>query len=339
MTSNGFDNAVTELDPQRRIEEAACQWWAVNQSDQCTEAERTAFEAWLAADERHAEIYASLETVWADLGRFTDLEVSKPQPREKSWMTGRGLALAASVALAVVITAIAAFSWFGASSGPVLANASLSTVQGVIREEALADGSSVTLGAESWMTVEYTATERRVSLKAGEAFFSVSKEDPRPFIVTAGDTTVRVLGTKFDVRLSPNQVRVGVLEGIVEVAQTGNTAQGHAYVTLPAGQRIVTTRGHALAEAQAVVFAEPGAWRDGRLIYENAPLSQVLADANRYFDGRFVVESDALNNLSVSASFRTENSEHLLAALNSGLPISTERLANGNVIVRALSEE
>ena len=52
-----------------------------------------------------------------------------------------------------------------------------------------------------------------------------------------------------------------------------------------------------------------------------------------------IVESDTLNALSVSASFRTDNREQLIAALGSGLPIATEHQENGDILVRAVNEQ
>jgi transmembrane sensor len=62
---------------------------------------------------------------------------------------------------------------------------------------------------------------RRVTVHDGQALFDVAHDSARPFLITAGDETVRVVGTKFDVRRRDGQLTVTVLRGLVEVSTDG----------------------------------------------------------------------------------------------------------------------
>jgi transmembrane sensor len=93
-----------------------------------------------------------------------------------------------------------------------------STGKGETKVVALKDGSVVTLNTASEILVNYSDDLRSVELIHGEALFDVAKNKARPFVVAAGDTHVRVVGTSFTVRrIDTAPVQVLVREGIVEV--------------------------------------------------------------------------------------------------------------------------
>ena len=88
-------------------------------------------------------------------------------------------------------------------------------------------------------SVLFTDTERRVRLERGEAFFQVTKDPRRPFVVEVGGVTVRAIGTAFNVRLGGGELDVLVAEGKVEVASTG-PAQPDAPAPTPARSSTLT---------------------------------------------------------------------------------------------------
>src|SRR5690606_28423958 len=79
------------------------------------------------------------------------------------------------------------------------------------------DGSTVLLDTNSVITVEYRRKQRDVTLRQGQAQFSVASQPSRPFIVHAGRGSVRAVGTEFQVRKIRDTVQVTLLEGIVAV--------------------------------------------------------------------------------------------------------------------------
>src|SRR5947209_3857903 len=92
------------------------------------------------------------------------------------------------------------------------------TAAGEQRECLLKDGSVVTLGAASSLTVTFTQARRVAVLDRGEARFRVQHDPWRPFTVFAGLGSVTAVGTVFDVRRYSSRVFVTVSEGVVEVA-------------------------------------------------------------------------------------------------------------------------
>ncbi|MFZ5748085.1 MAG: FecR family protein [Pseudomonadota bacterium] len=208
-----------------------------------------------------------------------------------------------------------------------------------VRDIPLTDGSTVTLGARSKMDVAFTDVERTVRLNDGEAFFSVAHNAQRPFIVLVGDKRVRVVGTKFNVRYDGARVRVSVLEGVVEVSQGKAPADAPAdqprLVKLVAGQQLLASDAAPLHQPEPLHGAVPGAWRGGRLDYQDAPLSEIVADANRYSARPIRIASPALAGERLTTSFRTTQIDQMLETLPQILPVSVRRDADGSVRLEA----
>jgi transmembrane sensor len=210
---------------------------------------------------------------------------------------------------------------------------------GQTRVLTLSDGSTVVLGARSRVVVKFTDRERLVRLTAGEALFEVRRNAARPFVVDAGDTVIRDVGTRFDVNRAGASVRVAVLEGEVEVRERGAPAAHlvKAVQFLRAGDSLEAIRGQAEDRLQQpgsfiVRPVEPvavTAWRDGRLVYENARLVDVIADVNRYYGPGVTLDSPSAD-LRVTASFRTNEIPAFLNTLDSALPVKIVRGNSGH---------
>ncbi len=162
-----------------------------------------------------------------------------------------------------------------------------------VRQVRLADGSDVWLAPGSRLSVpramgwhDWVRTSSRSVRLSGRAFFSVQR-DGRAFEVQTTDATVRVLGTRFDVRsaTSVSGTQVMVEEGRVSVASTRSTGAGaDAAVELHAGQQVIVARGALPASAiRTIPIARVASWRTGGLAALDEPLDAVLSElATRY---------------------------------------------------------
>ena len=331
----------------------AAQWFARVQTEPLTAREQAALDAWLAADDRHRAAYDALDAVWSDLGVSDTLAAqaarvraaTEPAPglterlKRAGWWGGLKPFLPVGAAVAAAVLVVAVFMAPPEEADPRYGDAR-QTVVAEVRDEVLEDGSVVTLGARSSIRVSITQTERRVVLSDGVAFFSVQEESTRPFYVEAGETTIRVVGTKFDVHRGPEGVAVSVLEGVVDVFETGPAnASGERKRRLTAGQRSVSTTAGDIASVARISAGEAGAWRTGRLIYDNASLREVVADANRYYDGEIVFEQRSLGDLKVTASFRTDEIDAMINTLTLGLPVEADRSTPGRILLRGKPDD
>jgi transmembrane sensor len=162
----------------------------------------------------------------------------------------------------------------------------------------LADGSTIDLNAGSTLSVSLSGRERRVTMGDGEAVFDVAHDAARPFLIAVGDRTVRVLGTRFDVRRRDGRLSVAVERGLVEV-DPADGAAGNAFRLHP-GQRLDHLEGAPAARLTAVDPTQIESWKSGRLIFRDRPLADVVADLNQQFATPIVLEDPALGATLVS---------------------------------------
>lgn len=342
-----------EAKSEEQLEAEAATWFTTMHSGDVDSETRERFEAWLHGDRAHKIAYREFEQVYRDLDFVAEkagIDVDASLGRKKSvwgslipeWLrnpvAGGGAALASIVVMALVVTTVMPSQ----PVAPVIAEPDYVTQVAEIRELVLEDGSVVTLGAQSQIETEFTATRRQVTLLDGEAFFEVAKDPSRPFFVAAQDTLVRVVGTKFDVKRSADIVHVSVLEGIVEVMKPNNIEETLASAdtadiekqVLTAGERVSAARRVALPEARQVEQVEPGSWRQGRLAYEDASLAEIIADLNRYHDRPIRIASSDVGDLRSTLAFKTTEIDQVFDVMTAIHPIDVEKPASGEIIVR-----
>ncbi len=329
------------------IQRQCYEWLAIMNSDCKTPEEVTQFRLWLAADEQHRKIYAEVDSLWSELpvlqgeidpGSYQ--KIGTPGFREKFLPVAVFRPLPLVVAAVSISFVVIVGLYLLKPMTPGHEDGDYATRTAEIKEIELLDESIITLGALSAIEVEFTETERRVELLSGEAFFSVEKDASRPFVVSVANAEIRVVGTKFDVRRSQGGVRVSVLEGIVEIIQTheekvnGVMTPVQTKRTITAKERIRAGPDGRLTEIQPVIKERLGVWRKGRLIYENAKLSEVISDADRYYPGNIIIDTDDLRDLPVSAAFRTDQIQEMMDTLSVALPVTTKTLSNGDIVIR-----
>ena len=198
----------------------------------------------------------------------------------------------------------------------------------------LSDGSVVTLGAESRISVVFTDDSRQIVLERGEAFFDVISAPNQPFVVTSDWVTVTVVGTTFEISQTPDSTIIAVLEGVVsvEAGKTPVSDEPAAVKKLTSGQQVKGTLA-GLSDIRAVDTEAVGAWRRGELVYVSAPLSEILADADRYYPGTIEIMDRGVESLTLSLIVEAKDTDGLLNTLESALPIRVNRLNDGTVLI------
>jgi transmembrane sensor len=179
---------------------------------------------------------------------------------------------------------------------------------GETRTVTLDDGSFVRLASGSRLQVWRIGDTREVSLD-GRAFFAVTRDESRPFVVRAGAGEVRVLGTRFEVAEEEAGVRTIVVEGLVAVSNEAGS------VEVPAGGLARMARGEVPALEAAEDVWGLLEWPDGVLIFQSTPLSQVAAEVSQHFGRPLVVADTSLQNRRITAWFQWEPFEEVAEAI------------------------
>jgi transmembrane sensor len=206
--------------------------------------------------------------------------------------------------------------------------------------QTLPDGSTVLLRDNASLAVNYGAQQRRIVLVAGAAHFEVMKDASRPFVVVAGGTEVRAVGTAFTVEQGASEVTVVVTHGTVAVNRDGGSGQPGAQPVLVSAGRAVqvhSTSGSgteplAVVELKSAEFAGSIAWQIPRFEFSGSSLGDVVATFNRYNDVRLVIEDEALRDLRLSGVMRADRIDELVRMLEANLPVRARR-REGEIIL------
>jgi transmembrane sensor len=303
--------------------EQAVRWLVRLHSGAASVADRAAFELWRRNSPENQREFTRAEALW---GRFNSLEAACRQRRRR--VSAHRLRHWATAAAALLL--LAAGYHQVAQAPPRLQAETFMTAKGERREVSLPDGSLIHMNADSMIVAEPAWWHRRNLLERGEALFEVTHDRLRSFIVTMGAAEVRDLGTRFDIRRDPEETRLAVFEGAVELA----TAAGALHRDVAAGQA-VRVRGAELSALPPPDEATLTAWRQGRLSFAETSLAEVVRQLNRYRrdDAPLVLADPSLASLRVSGSFQTTNIDGVLHALQLALPIALHQDGTGPLVI------
>lgn len=211
----------------------------------------------------------------------------------------------------------------------------------------LADGSTVTLNALTTLRMHMTKDIREVILVRGQAYFHDTDDPDRPFVVRAGKSAVRAIGTEFDVDRESDRTVVTVLAGQVAVAE-GFARIGRIgpreilrelarpenqlkAVLVSAGEQ-VTVLAQSIPAPGPVDVTAVTAWRDQLLVFNNTPLRQVARQFNLYSKRRLVIADPSLWNIGVSGDWSASDPAALIDFLRSQ-PMLKVTETDGKVVV------
>lgn len=344
------------------IREAANEWLARLAQPDVPGHQREAFVAWLRASPENVREYLLAESTWLAIehaARADDSDVdallrladgnvvaldrpvgaspatvaSASRSRDRRWRYA-----AAAAVLVLGVSAVLAIR-FGVDTGETYA-----TGVGEMRTLALADGSTVELNTRSRIRVDFDDDARNIHLDQGEAYFSVAKDPDRPFKVMTGTLQVRAVGTAFNVYRKPDSIVVSVVEGTVAVKRGDPDARARrgtplasSSLDLSAGQSITlsgaSTTGLHPDPASHQEIERALAWRSRRLVFEGTPLSDIVAEFNRYNRKQLDVRDTALANRRISGVFDPNKPQSLLRFLAMDARIATREMPDGTIVI------
>lgn len=277
-----------------------------------------------------------------------DIEAKHPKP---NWYRP---ALAASVAAVGLFAAsLATGIWHYGAAPIAIHNAdqgeddsqTFATDIGEQRSVVLDDGSIVHLNAYSKIEVDLGSEERLIELVSGEAVFEVAHDESRPFLVTAGPTVARAVGTIFNVDRTGDKVNITVLEGRVLVvsegqetrletaAQAEDQASANRPVILAAGELASVDIDSALRQIGPANLQSATAWRDRELNFDSEPLEVIAIKFNRYNKSQIEIADRELAQNRYSGVFDADDPDSFLAFLELTGRYSLDRSIAGKVIV------
>lgn len=300
------------LEPSPDVRRAAQAWVVRLTSGNVQPGDVEAARAWCALAPEHQQAFVEARRVWALSGQLQ--APARRHAPARQWALASAAVLVLGVGLAL--------AWHGQWG------ADYRTGVGERRVVALADGSRISLDAESAVDVEISAQARRITLRKGEAVFDVAHDPARPFTVQAGAVRATALGTVYAVSREGSAVDVIVKRGRVAVSDASDR------VELVAGEAVGQQAGR-LGNKHGLDVDSALAWQQGRLVFEQAPLAQVLKALERYRPGWLVIGDEQLRGLKVSGTFQLDRLDEGLATLEQAFALNIRRSSDYLLVFEA----
>jgi len=293
--------------------------WVIRLNAEPSEVDLETFELWRAQGPQHASAYEEASLAWTAVGELSASPKLLAMRRGALERTGRYTqrwnrrGLAAGL-VALICLPLGALYLSSLRAPP---EQQFETGRGEQRVIVLADGSRMSLDAMTRAKVVYSHDERRITLTSGRANFEVVRDLARPMNVQAGPRTVTALGTVFTVERDPQEVVVTLVEGRVAVT-SGN--QERALIEMHARQQLRISDNGAIVMRDGLDPVLALAWREGKLIFDNEPLVDVVATMNNYV-ATPIVAVGAARELRVSGVFKAGDTTAFVEAMESLFPV------------------
>lgn len=192
--------------------------------------------------------------------------------------------------------------------------------QQAVLNDTLSDGTVVTINKGSSISYnsKFKGDTRKVDLK-GQAFFNVTPNKKKPFIVSVGDVEVTVVGTSFNVSVSHGVTEVVVETGIVKVTKAGRT------VELRPNEKLETYSKDTVMKKEHVTDKLYNYYRTKQFVCDDTPLWKLVEVLNEAYDSNIVFGDPAIRNLAINTTFDNESLEQVLNVIKETFNITVTK--------------
>ncbi|WP_373925125.1 FecR domain-containing protein [Duganella sp. sic0402] len=331
------------------IARQAVQWIVqLSADDDGERAEAVAgFDAWKAADPRHAEMAARMQRIIHQTQTLRGEQGGGVGPAHAALSaaqaSGRQRRPKRAIAALALAAALAVPCWLALQSYPPgYLMADLRTGTGEWHTTTLPDGTRITLGSASAVNLRFDTQRRALELVQGEMLVDVSHDANRPFLVETDEGSVRALGTRFVVRNERSATTLSMLESrtlVRTAAQRAHPDPSQPGVAVGAGQR-VRIYPNALGQLESIDGRSiEDAWRFHQLVAQGRLLPEVLDELGRHRKGRIQFNRAELQDIKVYAVLPLDDTDRALQLLVDSLPALRVRKFSRYLVMVDAAEE
>lgn len=334
------------------VTEAAAEWFVDLQASYVSPERQAEFADWLRRSPVHVEEFLRLTGLYGDLRQSAEFnavdvkalldeiastaqapnvvplhtfaatetidDTGTSRRHRSRWL----VAAAASTALAVIVYPIVA---------KLAGSHHYRTETGEQRSLVLKDGSHIQLNVRSELSTRIDDKLRDIRLDDGEALFEVAKDPSRVFRVRTPQAVIEARGTQFNVRVKNGETTVALLEGSVAVHRAGDTAP----VMLTPGQALtLSAASNEQAAPSPANLDTVTAWTKRRLVFEDTPLTDVVAEFNRYSPQPVLIADPQLAHVCITATFDSDSIRTFTDSLSAAGNLQTIRQPDGSLLIR-----
>ena len=195
----------------------------------------------------------------------------------------------------------------------------------------LTDGSRIELGSNTQVSVREGWGQRAVTLEQGNAFFTVTPNKEKPFVIHAGTSTVTVLGTAFSVYRKQAHVEVVVESGKVNLMNTPTLQRLAVDVDLTKNQKATIQHDDVVEVLNNVNVEDAIAWRRGFINFKQASLATIVERMNDFYNTPIYIRNNKRRDLVLSGVFKTDDLDSFLVGLQAIAEVSVEHNPGGAI--------
>lgn len=228
--------------------------------------------------------------------------------------------IAAILLLPVIIAGTFLFSytgWSDRNESGSLHDATIYAPMGSRVAFNLPDGTSGMLNSGSYLSYSVPFNGRRQVTLSGEAWFEVKSDPENPFQISAGKSTIKVTGTKFNLGVYPSENYVELVLDEGEIEFKADSLE--EFVIMNPSERLVVLNGEM---SRSTVDPEKySAWTDGKLVFKNDTMAEVVRRLERWYNVNISLADEELEKYSFRATFQDDSVEEVLKFLALTSPI------------------
>jgi ferric-dicitrate binding protein FerR (iron transport regulator) len=310
---------------------------------EATPAEVEAIQNWIAASPANRQEYDNFKLIWDESQHIAStknvdedaaylrlqkrlsntapaaLQPARVRKMKPSWWIG----IAASLLLVCTVAWLTISHYY---DNKAIAFVKIDS-EAQTRAQTLPDGSVVTLNSHSTLIYpeRFTGKIRPVTM-LGEAFFKVTPDKTKPFIIKVNGVTVRVVGTSFNVKSRDGKTQVIVETGIVNVSEKAKN------VNLNPGERVLVTGTDGLLAKESNKGRLYNYYVTHELICDETPLYELVGSLNEIYGAHITIGNKALMNLPITTVFKDQPLDQVLQVISDTFKIKVERGKKGIVL-------
>jgi transmembrane sensor len=305
--------------------------------EEANAAEQKQVEQWIEADPANKKYFNGFRLVWEQSKKLAAVSpvdedaawkrfqkrIGETKPVLRSMDRYRWLRIAA---LLVLFAGAGLIVYRFLNSGGPLPMHMARTTTNVLRDT-LPDGSVVTLNKNSSISYpdRFKGDSRTVTLQ-GEAFFQVTPNKKKPFLITVNDVTIKVVGTSFNVRSEKGSTEVIVETGIVQVIKNNKM------VELKPKEKIMVRPQDSVLTKTTEEDRLYNYYRTKEFICDNTPLWKLIEVLSEAYQVDIVLSRPGLRNLQLTTTFNNESLDRILEIISETFNLQVVKTKNGIII-------
>jgi len=300
--------------------------------------ERLQAEEWIAASAINRKYFEDFKLIWeqssqlAASGKINETDAwqrfrQRIHPEEKKTAVVKRIGYRFSwMRVAAMLAVVVVVSWLMS----VLIGSKTITVQAgqTALASRLPDNSVVTLNKNASLAYpkQFKGNERSVTLE-GEAFFNVTPNKQKPFIIHVNDVTVKVVGTSFNIKTIRGKTEVIVETGVVQVMHNNHV------VELRPAEKLITGGSDTAMQKEAVPDKLYNYYRTKEFVCNNTPLGSLVETLGEAYNVDIVIERKELRDLRITTTFSNKPLDSILIVIEETFQVKAER-KNKQIILK-----